>query len=423
MHPASRRPDPIGVPEGRSRAARLLVGRLVLFLLASTPDLRAAGAPRPAAVDFVRDVRPILRRHCYACHGPNKRRSGLRLDVKAGAFAEGASGPAIVPGAAADSPLIWFVSGEDERLVMPPKGDRLSAAEVGTLISWIDQGASWPDGLDGGTPEDPRDHWSFRPRTSPEPPAPADGNWPRNGIDRFILRRLEDEGLRPAPEADRAAWLRRASFDLTGLPPTPERVAAFVADPRPDAHERILDELLASPRYGERWAQHWLDVVRYADTHGFEVNTERPNAWPYRDYVIRAFNADTPYDRFVREQVAGDALGRDEATGFLVTASVLLPGQIGKDAPSMRRARQDALDEIVTNTGLTFLGLSLGCARCHDHKFDPVSQGDYYAMQAFFAGVEYGERPLRTPEAEAGQVAFAGVFRTPDPIHRLHRGD
>ncbi len=200
---------------------------------------------------------------------------------------------------------------------------------------------------------------------------------------------------------DRATWLRRLSLDLTGLPPSPQRVAAFVADQHRDAYERVVDELLASPRYGERLAQHWLDLVRYADTHGFEVNTERPNAWPYRDYVIEAFNADRPYDRFIREQIVGEALGQDAATGFLVTASVLLPLQIGADEPSKRLARQDSLDEIVTNTGLTFLGLSIGCARCHDHKFDPISQRDYYAMQAFFAGVEYGDHPLRSPAAEA----------------------
>jgi hypothetical protein len=164
-----------------------------------------------------------------------------------------------------------------------------------------------------------------------------------------------------------------------------------------------VDRLLASPRYGERWAQHWLDVVRYADTHGFEVNTERPNAWPYRDYVIRAFNSDTPYDRFIREQIVGDAMGQDAATGFLVTASVLLPGQIGKDEPSKRLARQDSIDEMVMNIGQTFLGLSIGCARCHDHKFDPITAKDYYAMQAFVAGVEYGDRDLRTPEAEAAR--------------------
>ena len=248
---------------------------------------------------------------------------------------------------------------------------------------------------------DARDHWSFRPVTNPASPDTKDKTWPRKDVDRFILARLEKEGLKPAPEAERVTWLRRVSFDLIGLPPTPEQVETFLKDRRSDAYERVVDELLKSPRYGERWAQHWLDVVRYADTHGFEVNTERPNAWPYRDYVIRAFNHDTPYDRFIREQIVGDALGEDAATGFLITASVLLPGQIGADDVSKRLARQDSLDEIVVNTGQTFLGLSVGCARCHDHKFDPISARDYYSMQAFFAGVEYGDRELHTPEADA----------------------
>jgi hypothetical protein len=239
---------------------------------------------------------------------------------------------------------------------------------------------------------DSRAHWSFQPLAVPAG---------THSIDSFITARLKASGLKLSPPADRATWLRRVSFDLIGLPPTPEQAAAFLADTRRDAFERVVDELLASPRHGERWAQHWLDVVRYADTHGFEVNTERPNAWPYRDYVIRAFNSDTPYDRFIREQITGDALGQDAATGFLITASVLLPGQIGADDVSKRLARQDALDEIVVNLGQTFLGLSVGCARCHDHKFDPISARDYYAMQAFVAGVEYGDRDLRTPEAEA----------------------
>ena len=244
-------------------------------------------------------------------------------------------------------------------------------------------------------------HWSFKPVTRSAPPRTANPGWARQDLDRFILARLEQEGLKAGPEADRVTWLRRVSLDLVGLLPAPEEVAAFVEDRRSDAYERVVDDLLASPRYGERWAQHWLDVVRYADTHGFEVNTERPNAWPYRDYVIDALNKDTPYDRFIRDQVAGDALDKDAATGFLVTASVLLPGQIGADDVSKRLARQDSLDEIVVNTGQTFLGLSVGCARCHDHKFDPITARDYYSMQSFFAGVEYGDRELRTPEALA----------------------
>jgi hypothetical protein len=242
---------------------------------------------------------------------------------------------------------------------------------------------------------------SFQPLSSPTPPKPKDAAWTRQPIDPFIRARLEVAGLSPAPEADRVTWLRRVSLDLIGLPPSPSEVAEFLNDNRDDAYERVVDRLLQSPRYGERWAQHWLDVVRFADTHGFEVNTERPNAWPYRDYVIRSFNEDTPYDRFVREQIVGDQSGEDAATGFLITASVLLPGQIGADEPSKRLARQDALDEIVVNLGQTFLGLTLGCARCHDHKTDPVTQRDYYSMQAFVAGVEYEDRDLRSREADA----------------------
>jgi mono/diheme cytochrome c family protein len=447
---------------------------LPLFgLLLTIPGPVLAG-DGPAPVDFVREVRPIFEKHCHACHGPMRQRSGLRLDRRSSALKGGdVYGPSVVPGKAAESPLFQLVSGANEDLRMPPKGDPLPAAEVATLARWIDEGAPWPEEAGHDESADAQLHWSFQPLSHPIPPTTADGTWPRNPIDRFILARLENEGLRPAPEADRATWLRRVSLDLTGLPPSPERVASFLTDARPDAFERVVDELLASPHHGERWAQHWLDVVRYADTHGFEVNTERPHAWPYRDYVIAALNAGTPYDRFIREQLAGDATEQDAATGFLVTASVLLPGQIGADEPSKRLARQDALDEIVTNTGLTFLGLSLGCARCHDHKFDPISQRDYYAMQAVFAGVEYGDRPLRTPAADAlrdeaarirreiarvdrrlaslalpaevreagrlmglrkslagklgatevGQYVFAGTFRAPDVIHRLHRGD
>ncbi|MBM3847804.1 MAG: DUF1549 domain-containing protein, partial [Verrucomicrobia bacterium] len=244
-------------------------------------------------------------------------------------------------------------------------------------------------------------HWAFQPLKPGTPPQPRDAAWARNPIDSFVLHRLEQEPLPPAPESGRATWLRRVTLDLTGLPPEPQALDAFLADVRTDAHERAVDELLRSPHYGERWAQHWLDVVRYADTEGFEFNSERPHAWPYRDYVIQAFNQHVPYDRFIREQIVGDLLGQDAATGFLVAASFLPPGQVGKDEPSKRLARQDALDEIVVNLGSTFLGLSAGCARCHDHKSDPISQRDYFRFQALVAGVEYDDRDLRTPEAEA----------------------
>jgi hypothetical protein len=395
-------------------------------LVASLVVVASSSAARSAEVDYVRDVRPILQKHCYACHGAAKQKSGLRLDIKSEAFKGGDGyGPAIVAGDAKASPLVQLITDADADVRMPPERPPLSSGEVTTLTRWIDAGAVWPDGVDLAKLEDKRDHWSFKPLASPPLPIVADTVWPRDPLDRFILARLEQAGLRPAPEAEPAAWLRRVTYDLTGLPPTPEELQAFLAasatpslpyspTPQPvkesrsnrvpeSAYAAVVDRLLASPRYGERWAQHWLDIVRYADTHGFEVNTERPHAWPYRDYVIAAYNDDVPYDRFVREQLAGDAFDRDPATGFLVTASVLLPGQIGKDEPSKRLARQDALDEIVVNIGQTFLGLSIGCARCHDHKFDPVTSRDYYAMQAFVAGVEYGDRPLHTPDAEAAR--------------------
>jgi len=381
--------------------------RALVFLLtavlvsAMTPNAKAAETDAP--VDFARDVRPIFREHCYSCHGDDRQRSGLRLDNRASAFKGGeAHRPDIIPGKAGESPLIHLLTTSDESERMPYKEAALSPEDIATLTRWIEQGASWPKSADDVTLADPGKHWSYQPLDQSAPPQPDDKDWPRGDIDRYILDRLETEKLAHAPEADRLTWLRRVTFDLTGLPASPEDVADFLSDDSPDAYEKVADRLLASPRHAERYAQHWLDVVRYADTHGFEVNTERKNAWPYRDYVIEAFHEDTPYDQFIREQLAGDAFGKDAATGFLVTSAVLLPGQIGKDEESKRLARQDELGEILINTGEAFLGMSVGCARCHDHKFDPISAKDYYSMQAFFAGVEYGSRPLKNPEAEAG---------------------
>lgn len=376
---------------------------LLAVALVWVPSLRMEAAP----VDFVREVRPIFQKHCYECHGEKKQKSGLRLDIKSEAFKGGDNhSPDIIPGKATDSPLIHFIITDDEDELMPPKG-KLSVGEIETLTTWVREGAVWPEGADLAKLENRRDHWSFKPLTSMV--AKAKGQ----EIDAFVDAKLIEKGLHRSPPADPMTWLRRVTFDLTGLPPTPEEAAAFHESQRAhglhEAYAAVVERLLQSPRYGERWAQHWLDVVRYADTHGFEVNTERPNAWPYRDYVIRAFNSDTPYDRFIKEQIVGDAMGEDAATGFLVTASVLLPGQIGKDEPSKRLARQDSIDEIVVNIGQTFLGLSIGCARCHDHKFDPITAKDYYSMQAFVAGVEYGDRELRTPEAIAAREEMKHV--------------
>jgi len=369
-------------------------------LLATMPKAFLRAEDR---VDFVRDVRPIFEKHCYDCHSADEQESGLRLDVKSTALKGGDNhGPDIIPGKASQSPLIRFISTDDEDSLMPPDG-KLSDADIATLTRWIDEGANWPDGVDRVKLKDKRNHWSFKPLAS------FDGE---KSIDGFVTEKLSEHRLEMSVEAEPTIWLRRVTFDLTGLPPTraeshdfKRKLAEASASEREKIYASVVDRLLASERYGERWAQHWLDVVRYADTHGFEVNTERPNAWRYRDYVIRAFNNDTPYDRFIQEQIVGDSLGEDAATGFLITASVLLPGQIGKDAPSKRLARQDSLDEIVNNVSQTFLGLSVGCARCHDHKFDPITAKDYYAMQAFVAGVEYADREIRGAKSEESKLA------------------
>jgi hypothetical protein len=387
----------------------------LFFLAALLVTLVRAGSgnQEPESIDFARDVRPILQRRCYECHGETKQKGDLRLDVRSEAFSGGTSfGPSIVPGNPDDSPLYQFIASDSADLVMPPEGEMLSAEEVDMVRRWIEQGAVWPADADLVVLEDRRDHWSFKPLQVVHPPqhqlmAVDSGDqvdrfssFRRSAIDDFILDKLLAAQLGPAPEADRPTWLRRVTLDLTGLPPTAAEMADFLSDDSPHAYEKVVDRLLATHHFGERWGQHWLDVVRYADTDGFEVNTPRPNAWPYRDYVIAAINLDTPYDQFIREQLAGDQLGKDAATGFLVTAAALLPGQIGQDDISKRIARQDELSEVIVNTGEVLLGLSIACARCHDHKFDAIPQRDYYALQAFFAGVRYGERENRGEDYE-----------------------
>ncbi|TDU81132.1 cytochrome c [Prosthecobacter fusiformis] len=361
-------------------------------------------------VDFVREVRPVLEHHCYSCHGPEKQKSGLRLDIKSEALKGGDShAPNILPGQAQDSPLIQFITTDDEDMQMPPKGARLSTAEVAILTRWINEGAVWPDGVDLAKSVDKRDHWSFKPL----PPQ-------QGSLDSFITAKLQEKGLSLSPQADRRTLIRRLYIVLHGLPPSPEEVESFAADSDPRSYEKLVDRLLASPRYGERWARHWLDVIAFGETHGFEVNTPRPNAWPYRDYVINAFNNDTPYPQFIMEQLAGDAVGTDAATGFIVANAALLPGQTGKDEESKAKARQDELNDMVSITGGAFLGLTLHCARCHDHKFDPVSQADYYSLQAIFSGVRHGERPLKSKEARQNEEDTATLLpRLTKATHQL----
>lgn len=362
----------------------------------------------PAAsrsVDFVTDIQPLLAANCYSCHGPERQKADVRWDVKSSVFRSGEPEPLIVPGKSAESRVIHLVAGLAPDSLMPPKGEPLTAEEIGLLRAWIDQGAAWPE--TSTTDREPATtHWSFKPVTRPDVPAvsPQDLRI-ANPIDNFIFAKLADNKLTPSREADRRTLIRRLYFDLVGLPPTPEEVREFEQDNSPGTYERLVNKLLGSPHYGERWARHWLDVVRFAETTGFEVNTPRPNAWPYRDYVIRAFNEDKPYDQFIREQLVGDLLGEDAATGFLVAG----PDDLVKspDPVLTSNQRADELHDIVSTTGSAFLGLTVGCARCHNHKFDPIPQTDYFAIKAVFEGVKHGERKLKTAETESRDKELA----------------
>ncbi len=355
--------------------------------------------PAPKQIDFIRDVQPILEKNCYRCHGPDKQENDLRWDQKSGALRGGSTGPAIVPGKSADSRMIQLVAGLEKNLVMPKKGDRLTPEQIGVLRAWIDQGAKWPEEVAEAKPKDKADWWSFKIASRPPLPKPGNAKWARNEIDLFILEKLAAEKLGPSPEADQRTLIRRLNFDLTGLPPTPDEVERFVRDKSANAYEKLVERLLASPRYGERWARHWLDTVHYADTHGYDKDKPRLNAWPYRDYVIRSFNADKNYSRFVQEQLAGDNLFPDEpdgiaALGFIAAGPWDFVGHV--ELPIEKTdgliARYNDRDDMVMTTISTFQSLTVHCARCHNHKFDPISQKDYYSLQAVFAGVDRADR-------------------------------
>lgn len=377
------------------------------------------------SVDFAQDVRPIIQRHCHRCHGQEKQENGLRLDVRDAAFRGGESGePAITAFDGDGSYLIQRVTSRESGAVMPPEGAKLTESEIATLRNWIDQGAPWPDALAGRLPEEKvaTTHWSFQPVKKLDPPGIDDPFVTTgNAIDAFVFARLREQQLTPSPPANARTLIRRLYLDVHGLPPSPAETEAY-ADSAIRNLQPAIDSLLSSPRYGERWASHWLDVIRYGDTHGFEVNTPRDNAWPYRDYVINSLNEDKPYDRFLLEQIAGDQLDADAATGFLVAAPALLQGQVGKDQASIRQARQDELHEVIVTIGSGVLGVTVGCARCHNHKFDPVSQRDYYQLQAVFAGLHYGDRPLKEL-VEGAKAVFGGTFGSAEATHRLYRGD
>ncbi len=372
----------------------------------------AGAADDPADMAFFESkIRPVLVERCQECHSSTlkKPKGNLRLDTREGIRKGGSSGPAVVPGDLESSVLFQAITAAEGYEPMPPKGkEKLPRAVIADFRRWILMGA--PDPRDGSAqpvtatasrPAGGRDWWSLRPLRRPAVPPipPAMAGWVRTPIDHFILARLAEHGLHPSPEADRRTLIRRLSFDLLGLPPSPEEVAAFLDDPAPDAYERLVDRLLASPHYGERWARHWMDLVHFAETHGHDQDRIRPHAWPYRDYLIAAFNRDTPYARFVQEQVAADALFPDEP-GLVVALGMIAAGPW--DESSLRDIRDDSIDrqighyidrdDMITTVMSTFVSATVHCARCHDHKFDPISQADYYSLQAVFAGADKAER-------------------------------
>ncbi|HEX5270402.1 MAG TPA: DUF1549 domain-containing protein, partial [Gemmataceae bacterium] len=375
-----------------------------------------------AAADVDAEARSVLTANCQKCHGPAKQKGGLRFDSREGALGKGDSGAvAVTPGRPAASELIRRVTAKDAAERMPPGDTPLAASQVETLRKWIEVGAAWPPAATGPATtgrteltvtDDDRRHWAFRPLTKVEvPPAPA--GLVRTPIDRFILAGLAAKGLTPAPPAGARVLIRRITFDLTGLPPTPDEVEAFVKAADSDAaYAALVDRLLASPRYGERWGRHWLDVARYADSGGYESDIDRPMAYHYRDFVIKALNDDMPFDEFVRRQLAGDEYAPDDpsavaATGFLAAGpSEFLSDNLLEE--ERLRQRYNELDDVVSTTAAALLGLTVGCARCHDHKFDPIPTRDYYRL---LAGLHSGGR-AEVPLATRAEIERATRART-----------
>jgi mono/diheme cytochrome c family protein len=343
------------------------------LILIAACAAQVAGAAEP--VSFSRDVQPLLAERCFVCHGPDEAEGGLALHESKGAFAETDSGElAIVPGKPDESELIRRLLSTDEDERMPADDDPLTEQEIQLLRDWIASGAEYEK------------HWAFVAPENRDPPQVNGRDWVVNPIDAFVLAGLEADGLKPAAPAEKLVLARRIYFDVTGLPPTSEELRAFLDDRRADAYERLVDRLLASPRYGEKWARHWLDVVRYAESNSFERDGTKPFVWKYRDYVIRSLNDDKPYDQFVREQLAGDEL--EEVTPDTIAATGYYRLGTWDDEPADElQSKYDDLDNIVSTTSQAFLGLTVGCARCHDHKIDPVPQTDYYGLLAFFADV------------------------------------
>jgi hypothetical protein len=381
------------------------------------------GAAAHSPVDFVRDVAPILEKNCLRCHHPGNEKGQLSLTTAEHLL----HNEYVVPGRPDDSPLIGLVVGrlDEIRPAMPKDGTPLTQIQVDVLKQWIAQGAFWDKDvvLHVPTAAD-RSWWALRPLVQVRPPEirPLEKDWRNHPIDRFIGAKLAEVGAQPSPPADRRTLIRRLTFDLTGLPPTPDEIRAFESDAAPDAYERLVDRLLASPRYGERWGRHWLDVIRFGESNGFERNVLIPSLWPFRDYVIRSLNEDKPFDRLVEEHLAGDLIASDDpavaiGTAFLVCGPYDNVGN--EDAVQAANIRANTIDEIVRTCGEAFLGMTVGCARCHDHKFDPITQRDYYGWYATFAGVFHGERIVA--DEQARRERHSRLMALEDTIKQLRR--
>ncbi len=386
----------------------------------------AGGDADEAAAFFESRIRPVLVERCYQCHSSRAKspKGGLKVDSRDALVKGGETGPALVPGKPDDSLIMKALSHDGEVSEMPPD-EKLPDQVLADFRRWIAAGAHDPRRESPGAIERPagvnsgRDFWAFKPPARVEPPPVRDPAWARDELDRFILAPLEAKGLRPAPDADRYTWLRRVSIDLVGLPPSPEEIAALTSDPSPQARERVVDRLLASPAFGERWARHWLDLTGYADQIGTANDLFAEHAWRYRDYVITAFNADKPFDRFIREQLAGDLLpfdSVDERAANIVATGFLVLGDLTVVEADKAKLRVDVVDQQVDKVGKAFLGLTLGCARCHDHKFDPIPARDYYAMAGIFASTE------SVAKAEWGVWSWPTVTPLPErPTVRAER--
>jgi Protein of unknown function (DUF1553)/Protein of unknown function (DUF1549)/Planctomycete cytochrome C len=404
--------DALACSRANRRRWRVLCALVVVSLITgSTGDAATSETER---IDFDRDVRPILQQHCWKCHGTDKQKGGLRFDQRLHAVKSGDSGKkAIIPGKPAESELIRRIEAADEDERMPPNSEPLAGAEIARLRNWIEQGATWPDAARAEaagqremvvTAED-RQHWSYRPLLAVEVPDVQDARWCRTPIDWFILAALESRGVRPNAPANSRTLARRIAYDMLGLPPAPAEVAEFTADERPEAWRELIERVLESRHYGERWGRHWLDVARYADSNGMESDNDRPDAYPYRDFVIQALNEDLPYHTFVRWQLAGDEYEPDNpralaATGFLAAASSELLSVPMEE--EKLRFRFNELDDMAATAASAFLGLTLGCARCHDHKFDAIPTRDYYRLQCAFMTTTR-DHVLLTTRAEASR--------------------